>query len=1340
MMAFAILAVSSCTVTFEEENPEFNDNRPVYYLKADISNPDTKTSYLEDDVNKKAIMSWVSGDIFRMVVYETTTGDPGHYSCTASESGASANFTFGGDLGTHTRSGYAVYPELTIGGTQDDYTVTLPAEYTISSGTDLSKVKVPMIGTVDPMDDDHYIFQAAVGVLKVTLTNVPVEARKLVLTTASDNLSGVFPLDAGNGFRMSDVTGEAGHTVTVNFPQQAAGSTISVYVPVPVGSISAGATLSIQQSNGTAIKTTGATTRAISIVKGHLTPLPAISVEDWITLGEGKYMDDHGFYYLGTGGRTAGDYATVTIQKHAESAGRYRIASPYASCPYADTYLPDAADYLYIDVEDGDIVANHSYRFNNSANIMFDGPYWGYDNLYHNSRIINRDGEGNPLNIQLAPYYYNFIGDYTQANCAQNPKIEVVFPGGTPMLAEVFNYPASASASYSAGNVTASFGGNATITGIKVKAATGASEAAAINAGINALLAGEEDLSFNASDTKALALADGSYYLVYMVETSGHGFTFKKGGSFTVYSKPEIALDNSMITVNVDAGTKDGSSHYDGAGKGALVDGNTSTFWHTPWESHDATYYNWSDLDATYGAYIDIDLGEGYSVSDFDIRVCMRSAGSDWPKHVIVYSKPDGGVWSKVGEVANVFTASGQWSNTIQCSGVDARFIRFSIVSNTSDMDLTDPSDAGCTHLAEIKLYGTVSHNGVPVDPWLNIFTDSSYSELKTGVTSSEISAMNGIAPYYLAENVALPLLNSTYQDKEFRIGSYAPYSDIRMDPPVFMTRLYSAMDNPTGIEVKNGEEITVCVDRIPDGQTVSLAIYGDEGTNPNFGGTADWTYGYTGSWQEGYDQNVILTAGINTINITADGMAYVMNTVTQADPYNPSKTSLASYQAVKVHFLPGSGTVQGYFEPAKQENAFGQSYIDACTYKYFMIKGEKASFLLHTDEVQKYTAAEIRSGIEAMDSAVVWEQELCGIDNLSWFNNHILFCSQTSGTYMDASHRRVMLSTDNISKIISLDGIMSETGEGGWGPFHEMGHIHQHPINWKSTSESSNNLFSNYCKKMLADQEGATFYSRGKPLSILAQNLAAKTPWVLLGLTPSGDDSYQNEDTEIHMRMNWQLWNYYHNCGYNTHFFPDLFTYLRKTENMLYSEYSSWYYWNLGFTDTPGKAQLQYYEACCEVAQEDLTEFFEVWGFFRPVDIQYSQYGNAQYTVTQSMIDDAKARVAAKGYPKAAPIQYLEDRAVAPYGDNDSYIYSQLGLWTQFRDNPVITGTPTANMNGNMAFLSGVDNAVGIEYRKGDNSNGELLNFSNMQYIEIPAVAGTLWAVQSDGTRVQIM
>lgn len=697
-MAIASIAAVSCN-KIENEAPVTSEGK--YSITATIDNSDTKTAY---DADGK--FSWVAGDKVSVVVYKAESPyTTDKYSFAAEADGNTATFKSVGtpDWTAYPKSGFAIYPNsLTLGGEKDSYTVSLPDNYTLSSGSDFTKIGIPMIGTEE--SENVFRFKTAVGILKVTLTNVPVSARKLVITTSGDNVSGTFPLNATtaeNGLAMADAT-SAGNSITVNFPQQAAGATVSILVPVPAGKISAGATFAVQQSDGTAIKTTPATVRDITIERNHVLPLPAIAVEDWVSLGTGKFMDDHGFYYLGASGRSADDYASVTIEKHGTEAGRYRISAPYASCPSTATVLPNAADYLYIDTVSGDVVANHSYKFNNGSSIMLDAPYWGYDVLYQNSRIIKYASDGiTPANIQLAPYYYAFNGDYTLANCAQNPKIEIVFPGATPMLANAFNYANGATATYDSGSINVNIS-NSYITAVKVVAA------ASVADGVTALENGTDIYSFTATDSQTATLSDGDYYLVYKVETDGHGFTYKYSSKFEVTSKTEISLTAGMVSVNTDAGKKDGTSHYDGAGPGALVDNDITTYWHTSYYNGYSGYYEFYDLDPTYGAYIDIDLGASKTVTDFEYRACLRSgAGADFPKHVIVYTSADNSTWNKVGESENVCsgTAAGEWITPIQCSGSAARYIRFSIISNTSNKDLRDPSAQGCTHLAEIKIY-----------------------------------------------------------------------------------------------------------------------------------------------------------------------------------------------------------------------------------------------------------------------------------------------------------------------------------------------------------------------------------------------------------------------------------------------------------------------------------------------------------------------------------------------------------------------------------------------------------------------------------------------------------
>lgn len=621
---------------------------------------------------------------------------------------------------------------------------------------------------------------------------------------------------------------------------------------------------------------------------------------------------------------------------------------------------------------------------------------------------------------------------------------------------------------------------------------------------------------------------------------------------------------------------------------------------------------------------------------------------------------------------------------------------------------------------AEVEFYDS---NRGDVNEWIDrVFEDRSCSALKEGVTRDDIIMMNTVAPY-LATNVALPLFYNTYDPDEyrFRVHSYEPYSDIHLNRAL-LTRLYSAMDNPTGIEVTAGEEIYVCLDQVPDGQTVSLAIYGESGEyGPNFGGGGD---------QEGYDQNVVLRPGINDVKVAASGMAYVMNTVKVSDFRNPETTPVSSFKPAKVHILPGGGKVQGYFDKNLHTDAEYADMLSKCTYKYFMVKGDKVLFLFHTDQLRNDWPESIRSGIDTWDDFNTWQQELMGLDSKSWFNNHIMVVSSTNpSVFLNAANRRVQIAA-SVIKNVSREIITAGTGQASiWGPSHELGHVNQGAINWKSTTESSNNLFSNYIVFRLGgDNYYTTYWSRGGTIANLADSYAAAKPWMLLG----SSSSYQNEDPELHMRMNWQLWNYFHNCGYMEDFFPELFEYLRT--NPLPSEMASY----VGLTEDAGLSQLKFYEAVCKVSGMDLTEFFDVWGFFRPVNQSYSQYGTVQYTVTDEMISASKARVAAMNLTAGAPIQYLEDRTT-----HGNKTYSQMGYYTLYKDRAVIGGSPTAIVSGRIAAISGCDNAVAVELRSGAASTGRLLYFANMNNFTIPAglsfEGNSLWAVQYDGTRIRI-
>ena len=115
-------------------------------------------------------------------------------------------------------------------------------------------------------------------------------------------------------------------------------------------------------------------------------------------------------------------------------------------------------------------------------------------------------------------------------------------------------------------------------------------------------------------------------------------------------------------------------------------------------------------------------------------------------------------------------------------------------------------------------------------------------------------------------------------------------------------------------------------------------------------------------------------------------------------------------------------------------------------------------------------------------------------------------------------------------------------------------------------------------------------------------------------------------------MRMYYQLYLYYHLGQRNTSFFPELFKELRR--DPLTDRYKN-----------TNNSSLKFVRKVCEIAQEDLTDFFEAWGFFVPCsNLPIEDYGNHIMTVKITDINRTKATIA-KYTRKNREILFVEDR-----------------------------------------------------------------------------------------------
>lgn len=761
------------------------------------------------------------------------------------------------------------------------------------------------------------------------------------------------------------------------------------------------------------------------------------------------------------------------------------------------------------------------------------------------------------------------------------------------------------------------------------------------------------------------------------------------GEETNYYSRAEYADQNG----------KNGSPDF-------LFDGDPDTYYLSPRYPAQAT----ADYYKEYGTELPFRLVfELVDESKTDYMVITHASTNEWRKlkKFNIYTKASADA-EEVLVNAEPFTCSSStqvetffFDQTL----VNPKYIILEVVEAFETSNLV--------RIQEVEFYGTNRHD---TQEWiLKVFTDLSCSALKEGVTKRDINAMAAVAPY-IAKNVAMPLYQNTYPEaeKEFRIHAYEPYSNPATFKLAYNIRLYTELDNPTGIVATSGQTFIVCVGDIPAGHTVRFAVNGDQESGLEF------NYGAPQFVQ-------VLRSGVNVVNVAMsgtvkEGMIFIIHT---------DANLTAASEPVNVHILPGVGNVVGYYDTARHDDAQYKELLSHYPYKYFFLKGAKYIMAAHTQQLRAQAPGSYSGGMKRIDQIVGWEKELMGLGDRAEFNNHIMgVTTNADGVHMDAADRRIRFKADAVGYYATQELVDGSP----WGLGHEIGHVNQPSICWESTIESSNNLFSNFVTLNCGLTE-----SRGHSLVQLANSYGL--PWYQLGNT----GQYQNEDAELHMRMNWQLWNYFHRCEVDTQFWPKVFEQAREhpTPGM--------YYWQYGYSrEDPGTCQLMFYEQVCDAAQMDLTEFFETWGFFHPVDATYGQYQSPiAYSVSADMINEARARVAAKNYPKAPAIQYLEDRTRRTnywdYANQDPGLNKdiKMGYYTLFKDKVAMTTVPSYTLNGRNVKVQDCAQAAAVEIRS---AAGELLYFSNLDNFDVPERTGAgktidlstaqFQAVQWDGVR----
>lgn len=585
-------------------------------------------------------------------------------------------------------------------------------------------------------------------------------------------------------------------------------------------------------------------------------------------------------------------------------------------------------------------------------------------------------------------------------------------------------------------------------------------------------------------------------------------------------------------------------------------------------------------------------------------------------------------------------------------------------------------------------------------------FEDKACTVLKAeyaAMSDDELTAAMSSLPADL-QQVALKVKNDSWNtekmEKEFRIYDYKPYSDPEKWYNILYTRLYSPLDNPTGIcSTSSRSYVYVFVDEVPEGAYIRLTEVA--GTGYTTGGT---------DLHEGLN---IVPAGLT------DGYLYIRY-ICDTDIEGKK---LADYPAVKIHIE--NGYVNGFWSKERGHTNETWKYMQQYMFenegaiqakgKYALLDFRKKEFIAENACPEK-----IEELVGLWDFWNETQQSIMKLDKYyPWFNNLQLAMSDDGG-FMDAGNWRTHYNNNTLSTICNYDLLVADAGS-TWGPNHEIGHNNQYVIQIVGTSEVSNNGFANF----VTYYQG-THTSRGQNMSSCISSYEKKIPYVLRGEGTYGSQLFSMT------RMYFQLFLYAHAAGKCPDFYQQLHEKLR---------YDRLIGWGVGSSDEKDENgyyknsvnavndQLKFAEACCEILQMDLSEFFEAWGFFIPFKNGFvGDYGHHWVYLDEEDAIASKKRMQ-QYEKKGGHLIFLEDR-VRPYprldGNGNRQTYAnwdgesigqvgKVGQWQDFIDESVkAQGYYYNNTNGKIVIVGDGNESGALGFKLYNADTDELLTFSN--------------------------
>lgn len=619
---------------------------------------------------------------------------------------------------------------------------------------------------------------------------------------------------------------------------------------------------------------------------------------------------------------------------------------------------------------------------------------------------------------------------------------------------------------------------------------------------------------------------------------------------------------------------------------GLSYDGQTSTFWHSPWGSTTTSF----PVTLTYR------FAEPQHV-DY-IRYTPRQDGNsngNW-RQITVKASRSQSLTANNG-YTDLLTTDLQGSSStseilLGADGVDSvRTLRIVIQSG----------QANFASAAEVAFF---RRDNTRRDAFMQYFADPLCTQLKPEITSTDAIAdpdAKALADNLLADPVAY---------KRFRVGEYEAYRTTQsVRDELWTSAQYCNYENPTGVYARAGRPMIVLVDGITD-YPVKLTV-------KNF-------------VQNESRSDYALRNGFNYIEPTTTGNTFV----------NYYTDQFAQAPRVRVHFV--NGEQQGYFDQQTMTNA-DWAYImslhpSATDSTIIICRSEHAQTAYPAYCYRQFCPTDIDSLMTLYEQVQWAERDMMGLKMYGReVKNRQMFIGTTYG-FMAAGGEFAFCNVGSLGAIMRPNAAQFDF----WGVGHEWGHNNQiQPgFKWSGCGETTNNIYASWAQlnfnggrylRLEDEVTGVNDYSGmrgGRMQTYFEEGLRKGVCWQMQdgpdyhGATPDAAHNSRNYDHFVKLVPFWQLNLWGIKAERSPYIIAKVIEGLRRSNRATVQAMSN------------GKQQLNWMRMACDSAGLDLTTFFERAGMLRPINQWIEDYGAGQNTITKADCDALKKHCQDKGYP----------------------------------------------------------------------------------------------------------